>query len=30
MIEIRQTAVRDWMADLKDLRARARIADRIV
>lgn len=30
MIEIRQTAVfSDWMVALKDIRARARIADRI-
>jgi putative addiction module killer protein len=30
MIEVRQTAIfRDWMADLKDSRARVRIADRI-
>jgi putative addiction module killer protein len=30
VIEVRQTAVfRDWMADLNDIRARARIADRI-
>jgi putative addiction module killer protein len=30
VIEARQTTVfRDWMADLNDIRARARIADRI-